>query len=214
MKRGMNLKKKHIIFDMDGTLSDTARATLAAIQAVEKKYDLPTITIDNIRSAMGLAGMEFFGHIYPEVPAEKLAPAGDEIDALESEKIAEIGEKILFSGVAEMLESLKKDGYILYIASTGSEHHVEVTLQSSGIKKYFTGISCGKPEKISMVREIINDRNPSEFLMVGDMFKDSEAARGNNIRALGAAFGYLAKDDYGLFDAIIDKPMDVYDYLQ
>ncbi|MCL2427096.1 MAG: HAD family hydrolase [Oscillospiraceae bacterium] len=205
--------KKHIIFDMDGTLSDTAVATYAAVRAAKEKHGLPEVTINDVHTAMGLAGLEFFRCMYSEVSDEKLINAGRDIDDVENEKIIEMGKNILFHGVTKMLEKLFENGYILYIASTGSEKHVKTVLQSTDIMKYFKSISYGRPEKISMVREIIADRNPDEFVMVGDMFKDSEAARGNNILALGAEYGYLAKDNHHLFDSILKKPMDIFDYL-
>ena len=65
-------KKKHIIFDMDGTLSDTAKATLAAIKKTEKHFRLPPVTESSIRDAMGIAGLDFYRRIFPNVPDDIL----------------------------------------------------------------------------------------------------------------------------------------------
>ena len=208
------MKKKHIIFDLDGTLSDTAKATAAAISRVEKQYELPKISISHIHAAMGLADLEFYAHLYPNESAEKLMKAGAAIDSLEEEAIKAIGKEILFPGVMDMLTGLVNNGYNLYIASTGSENHVYTTLISAGIEKLFTAISCGEPAKILMVKNIIAGRDPQKWVMVGDMFKDSEAARNNNILALGAGFGYLAEEDRRLFDGALSEPGEIYDYLK
>lgn len=208
------MKIKHIIFDMDGTLSDTAKATYAATTEGAKVYGFPHVDYMEILAAMGLPGLDFYSRLYPGVSAAELLTIEKQIDDGEECMVKSLGAEILFPGVFEMLEALIKDGYSLYIASTGSTRHVHATLQASGIEKYFTGIHSNRPEKVSMVKEIIAGRDVSEWVMVGDMFKDSDAARGNGIVALGAGFGYLAKEDEGLFDYVLKTPMDIFKILK
>ena len=206
-------KLTHIIFDMDGTLSDTAKATEAAIKQVETQFNLPPITDAIIRDAMGIAGLDFYRHMYPTVPEETLLKLEPEVDALELSAIQNLKQSVLFPGVVEMLTALKQAGITMYIASTGSNVHVHGTLQAAGIQDFFTGIHSGEPAKISMVQRIVGDSNPNKWAMVGDMFKDSEAARGSNILALGAGFGYLAKEDHTLFDAVLKAPDELLKYI-
>ena len=204
---------KHIIFDMDGTLSNTGIATLASVRKIEGKYQLPSLTLEEIHQAMGIGGFEFYKILFPTVPEKTLKKVEKEVDALEDLKIEEMGVHILFPDVYEMISSLNQKGINLHIASTGNTKHVNVTLTSSGILPFFTSISSNEPAKIEMVERIIGNGNRQEWAMVGDMFKDSEAARKNNILAIGAGFGYLSPDDYHLFDRIIDKPMDIHNIL-
>ena len=208
----MTVRKKHFIFDMDGTLSDTGMATAKAIKAVEKHYQLPTINNSHIRNAMGIGGLDFYRCLYPSVPEDILVKIEPEVDVLEQEEIQAIGADILFPGVNEMLAALVQAGHDLHIASTGSKNHVEGTLLATGIKPFFTSISCAEPVKISMVQQIILDTDPEDWAMVGDMYKDAEAARANNILALGAGFGYLAEKDFSLFDVVLYAPGDLLAY--
>jgi len=207
------MKKKHMIFDLDGTLSDTAKATSVAFDKMSKEKGLPEVTYDKIIAAMGLPDLEFYENVYPSLSKEKLVEIFKEADALEEEMIITLGEDILFSDVKNMLINLKKKNCSLYIASTGSKSHVNATFTASGIKDIFTSVSCGEPEKISMVKKIIGNSDKNEWVMVGDMYKDSEAARKNSILALGAGFGYLSAVDQKLFDSILWKPEDIYHYL-
>ena len=204
---------KDIIFDMDGTLSNTAIATLASVKEIEDKYQLPPLALETIHHAMGIGGFDFYKILFPTVPTETLKKVEAEVDILEDIKIAEIGKAILFPDVYDMIVSLKEKGYRLHIASTGNPNHVKVTLTSSGIMPFFTTVSSNEPAKIEMVRRIIGNGNPREWAMVGDMFKDSEAARANHILAIGADFGYLSPDDYHLFDRIIYEPMEIHQVL-
>jgi len=212
----MNPRKKHFIFDMDGTLSDTGKATLKAIKIVEERYrdryPLPSIDESHIQNAMGIGGLDFYRCLYPTVPEDMLIALEPQVDLLEHEAVQAIGPDILFPGVLEMLAALLQGGYDLHIASTGSKTHVEGTLQAAGITSFFTSVSSDEPVKIDMVQRIISGTDTEDWAMIGDMFKDSEAARSNHILALGAGFGYLAKEDYALFDAVLHKPGDLLAY--
>lgn len=207
------IMKKHVIFDMDGTLTATAQATSPAIKALAGKYGLPEITDAHIRAAMGLGGLEFHAKLFPDLPEKTLVDIADDVDALEAENITKIGRDILFPEVREMLASLAEKGHPLFIASTGSERHVGNTLKAAGITDLFTGIHCGEPQKIDMVKRIIDGGDPRNFVMVGDMFKDAEAAKGNAVTALGAGWGYLDHNEKGLFDAVLRSPEEIFFYL-
>jgi len=209
----MEKTKKYIIFDMDGTLSDTAIATTDALNEASFEFGLPLVTQNDVSSVMGYADPEFFYRLYTEHPHDLLNDVRYRVNYLEDKRIEEIGEKILFPGVSELLNDLFKKGCMLYVASTGSTEHVDVTLRAGKIKHLFDGIFCNKPDKVDMVGKIINGQDKNNFVMVGDMVKDSEAARGNNILVLGAAFGYLKESNHHLFDAILQKPEDLYGYL-
>ena len=205
--------KKHIIFDLDGTLSDTAKATSSAINEIAKRHNIPLVDYKLILEAMGLPGLEFYAHLYPDMPKEELLRIEPLVDDAEEQAIKQLGGEILFPGVYDMLAKLYKKGLQLYIASTGSKNHVQVTLEASGVGKFFSGVSCGQPTKISMLKNMVSGRDVNEWIMVGDMYKDSEAARASNMLALGAGFGYLTKQAESLFDYVLRKPEDIYDYL-
>ena len=208
------IKKKHIIFDMDGTLADTAQVTVAAFHELCGLYNLPKLSYDTIRNAIGIGGLDFYISLYPNQPEEILVDFSRKVENMEKIKTRVLGEKILFPGTGELLKNLSEEGYFLYIASTGDKNHVYSTLSSGKIDHLFTKISCGEPEKILMVKKIIANRNINEWVMVGDRHKDSDAAKANHILSLGAGFGYLNQEDFKLFDAVLHKPDDIYHYLQ
>jgi len=205
---------KNIIFDMDGTLTATAQATEIAIRALATEMSLPTVTTEDIKGAMGLGGLEFHAKLFPSLSEAQLVTVCHRLDQLEQENVIRIGRDILFPGVGNMLTRLVDMGYPIFIASTGSVTHVSTTLQATGIMDMFTAIHCDEPQKMDMVRRIIGDGNPSEWMMVGDMFKDAEAARANNIFALGAGYGYMHADNAGLFDAVVHTPDEIFGILE
>ena len=198
---------------MDGTLLDTAIATSKAFETVKEKHSLSKLPIEKIHEAMGLHGLEFHGFLFPDKSIDELGAIANDIDVIEDEMITEIGKDILFPGVSDMLKNLHEKGVAMYIASTGSKSHVNTSLTACGIKDYFSVISCDEPKKDEMVKKLIGNSDKALWAMVGDMFKDSEAAISNGILALGAGFGYLAKDEYSLFDEILKTPADILDYV-
>jgi len=202
---------KHIIFDLDGTLADTGIATLKAVNEIKVRFNLPEVTMDDIKRAMGLGGMEFHTNLFPDIDIMILEKSSEMIDILEDEEIIQIGKDILFPGVYEMLHKLHQKGIILYIASTGNRAHVTATLTAGGIIHFFKEINCDEPhKKLMLERMISSDKN--EWVMVGDMFKDSEAARYNGIKSFGAGYGYLKEENKKLFDVVLDKPEDIFLY--
>jgi phosphoglycolate phosphatase len=197
---------RHFIFDIDGTLSDTAKATAKVIGALSEKWGFPAVGEASIKEAMGYPSLEFCRRLIPMCDEGRLRRFEAELSFAEDAAIRVIGTAILFPGVADTLIRLREMGAELYAASTGSPTHVATVLEASGIRSLFTKICCGKPQKIEMVRKIIKMDDPFRFIMVGDKRFDAEAAERNGIHSVGAGYGYCAKIDYDLFDEIISHP--------
>lgn len=199
----------NIIFDMDGTLIDSAKIAIPAFAGVCPEFGLKVPDDEALISVVGYANPIFYFKLYPDEDKAKLLKFGEKIEAAELEITGTIGEGLLFDGVYKMLEILNKKGCRLYIASTGDKDHVYSCLKACGVFSLFEGIFCGKPDKEIMVAEIIKNDRDGNWIMVGDRRKDSVAAKYNNIFSVGAAFGYCAKEDFDEFDAVIYDPMDL-----
>ena len=117
-----------------------------------------------------------------------------------------LGKDILFPGIIDLLQALKARGAVLHVASTGDSSHVYGVLKTAGIQEFFSSISCGEPEKVQMVAEIIGKNQKETFAMVGDKAHDLRAARGNGITAIAAAYGYCSDTDAPRFDYVLRSP--------
>jgi phosphoglycolate phosphatase-like HAD superfamily hydrolase len=217
---------KHFIFDMDGTLSDTAKATSIACNEAAKKLGLPPFSLEQVKAAMGYPGIEYYQMLFRSVkPAvtiepgikqssmQELLPAfQEETDLGEAREIRRIGKGMLFPGIEEILEELKGLGAELYIASTGRPDHINLLLDVTGIRHFFKSICCGRSRKVEMTGEIISAAGASflgDWLFTGDRHIDAEAAKGNGILAVGAGFGYCLEEERELFDVIAESPGDL-----
>ena len=204
--------KLNIIFDLDGTLADTAVLTMKAFENLAHLYGLPVPSMETIRRAMGYQNPEFYNHIYPNEPEESVRLLGERVETEEQRLLPAFKADFLFPGVRELLAELKILNYPMHIASTGSEDHVYSILNKEGIKEFFTKVVCDKPVKTGMIAEIIGSGAKEDFIMVGDMKKDIEGAKANGIIIIGACYGYAQKDSG--FDMYIDTPAELLDIIK
>ena len=198
---------KQIIFDMDGTLADTAKVTIPACAEVSARLNLPPLSDESIRAAIGFANPDFYFKLYPNLTPETVLAFGEAVEEAEERIVWTMGEGILFPGILALLQALRARGIRMHVASTGDQGHVDAVLQTAGIEDFFTTISCGAPEKVDMVAGIISPGDPAHFAMVGDKEHDLRAARGNGIMAVAALFGYCT--DAAGFDHALKTPAEL-----
>ena len=204
----MNNKFHTIIFDLDGTLSDSGILTMEAFKQIAPLYGLKIPSKEMIQRTTGFANPEFYFILFPDIPRDIAERVGKLVEEAESKLLPSLSEKLLFKGSCELLLKLKENGFHLCIASTGDKEHVYSILDATGITSLFDVISCGKPDKTEMLCEMTKEKEKSGYLMVGDMKKDFEGARANGILSVGACYGYCKKE-LSDFDFYIDKPMDL-----
>jgi phosphoglycolate phosphatase len=204
----MGNKIHTVIFDLDGTLSDSAVLTVAAFKKIAPAYDLPIPSLDAIRKATGNPNPEFYYILYPDFPRDKVYEMGQQVEETEQGMLPSVRNELLFKDCLELLRALKRSNIRLYIASTGDTVHVMSILKETGIIDFFDIISCHRPDKIEMLRELTDDKSKNGYIMVGDMKKDYEGARANNILSVGACYGYC-KRDLTDFDLYIDSPLEL-----
>jgi phosphoglycolate phosphatase len=197
-----------IIFDLDGTLADSAILTMLALQVAAPKYGLPMPPEASVKRAIGYANPEFYHILFPGEPCEAVLALGEFVEQEELRILPSVCEKLLFEGCKETLLHLHARGLHLYIASTGDQNHVYSILEGTGIIALFDRIACGRPDKIAMLHELSAQRNKNGYMMIGDMRKDYEAARANGILSVGACYGYCNKEKTN-FDLYVDAPSEI-----
>lgn len=202
----------NVIFDLDGTLADSAVLTVEAVKRVAPEFGLEVPSNEVIRKTIGFANPEFYDRLFPGFPTETVRRAGEMIELEELGILSSMeGRDLLFAGCLELLEELRGHGYSLTIASTGSHEHVYAVLNAAKINTFFSDVYCDRPDKTDMLKAIIKGR-PKDFVMVGDMRKDSDAARANAILSVGACYGYCIREKSD-FDCYIEAPLELLNIL-
>lgn len=184
-----------IIFDLDGTLWDSTDVVVIAWNEVLKKHKElninKNITIDDLKSIMGLQICEIGKVFFPELSEELQLSLIKECCDIECGFLCDMGGK-LYDGLEETLTKLTQK-YKLYIVSNCQCGYIESFLSAHKMDKYFadfenpgrTGLSKG--ENIKLLMERNNLKNP---VYVGDTAGDYKAATFAGIPFIYARYGF------------------------
>ena len=188
---------KAILFDLDGTLTDSGEGIInCAILALEH-YGLPIPDREEMRTFVGPPLHESF--IRHGVPADK----ADEAIAIYRSRYIPIGafENTPYPGIRELLEKLKDQGYTLYVATSKPETTSVKILEHFDMAKYFDRI-CGasmdqsRSSKEAVIEYLLQLNGRSDnMIMVGDTKFDIIGAKAHGIPGIGVSWGYGKVED-------------------
>ena len=186
------MAKKAVLFDLDGTLTDSGEGIInCAILALEH-FGLPIPTREEMRVFIGPPLHETF--IRHGVPADK----AEEAVAVYRSRYIPIGkyENRPYDGIRELLETLQNRGYKLYVATSKPEGMSKDILNHFDLAKYFTMI-CGasmdtsRSSKEAVIAYLMEESGEKDnMVMVGDTKFDIIGAKHHGIPAIGVSWGY------------------------
>ena len=195
-----------LIFDLDGTLVDTAPDLLGATNAVMAAEGLPRIPPETLRHMVGFGArslieqaMEAVGRVL--APAE-LPPLLDIFMAHYRAHIAD--HSVLFPGVRETLTALKADGARLAVLTNKPQELADLLLPAIGIQHFFAEVyGAGRMGYVKPDARIFHDvvrdigGHDDGSVMIGDSITDLNTARAANAPCILFSYGYTpipAKD--------------------
>ena len=201
-----------LIFDLDGTLTDSKPGILGCLRDVIDARKIGDCgPLDRF---IGPPVEEWAADLLPQGSAEDRTALAREYRAC-YDRVGWSNNSV-YPGVAEMLAQLRTDGFPLYVCTSKHEHFAVRILEHFGIAQYFNAIygdridysSHSKSDLLARVlaQEAI-DR--ASVWMVGDRSFDIDAAHANGIRCLAAAWGYGTPEELALADAVAATPADV-----
>jgi len=212
-----------VLFDLDGTLLDTAPDLAAALNAtlqLNERVALPFKTIRPVVSHGGRALIELGFGIDPQHP---------EFEALRKQLLdfyeANIAvHTMLFPGMAEVLDELEKRGIHWGIVTNKPGWLTDPLLDALDLSPRATCVVSGdtlkerKPHPAPLLHACkLAGCQPEQTLYVGDAERDIEAGRNAGMHTLVALFGYLMEhdrpQDWGA-DALVEQPADILQYVR
>lgn len=193
-----------ILFDLDGTLVDTAPEIADTVNEVLESIGLPALPAEQIRDWIGHGARETVRHAWTHVAGE--APddsaSGVTLDDLML-RFAEIHSRRcgtnsrLFPGVRTALESLRQQGVAMAVLTNKESRFSKQVLECHGIDTYFDPIISGdtlaerKPSAVPAGHCLARHGvEPARALLVGDSSVDAETARNAGIRFWAVPYGY------------------------
>ena len=194
-------QKLTVLFDLDGTLVDTAPDLIRAHNHVMKKFGYPTKSIDELKNAVGKGAKAIMakGNGKWEWFDEKIKnEMTDEFLSFYKKNI--LHESTLLNGVKEFLIWCKNQNISMAVCTNKTEHLAIDLLKKIEIYDFFEYVSghntfeyC-KPDPRHLLRtiEMINgDKNKS--IMIGDSETDANAAKEAEIPMILLKYGYTEK---------------------
>ena len=208
---------KSILFDLDGTLTDSGDGIInCAILALEH-FKLPVPDRETLRVFVGPPLHETFMKF--GVPADK----AEEAVAVYRSRYVPIGmfENAPYEGIREVLATLKEQGHKLYVANSKPEWMAEEILKKFELDGYFDRI-CGatmdtsRTEKAQVIAYLLElNGGADNAIMVGDTKFDVIGAAAHNIPTVGVSWGYGTVEDMQEAGAavIVNTMQELLDYL-
>jgi phosphoglycolate phosphatase len=213
-------KITNVLFDLDGTLTDPAEGIVRCIQHSLTALDIACPPKEELTHYIGPPLREIFVSVCrtsDEVLIERAV-------SVFRERFSTVGlfENTPYSGVAEMLSTLHRESYQLFVATSKPQIFAEKILQHFALSAHFVEIHGNDLEgrlddKADLLRELLERRGlrPEESIMVGDRKHDVVAAAKNGVTSLGVTYGYGSEAE--LIDAGADylcrSPMEVVDQI-
>ena len=128
---------KVILFDLDGTLTESGEGITKSVQYALERIGKPEPDLEKLKVFIGPPLMEMFMQ-YAQID-EATAKQAVEIYR-ERYSVTGIFENAVYPGIENMLAQLEKKGYILAVASSKPEVYVRQILDHFGLTRYFTEI--------------------------------------------------------------------------
>jgi N-acetyl-D-muramate 6-phosphate phosphatase len=211
-----------VLFDLDGTLLDTAGDLAQALDALRAENALPPLGLERIRSFVSHGSSALVRLGFPSAPEAQFMRLRDRLLELYAEALCVHTRP--FPGMIELIARLEHDGTRWGIVTNKPGALTEPLLEAVGLRSRAGVVVSGDtlPERKPHPRPLLHAAErlgigPRECVYVGDAERDVLAARAAGMRAVVACFGYLGPGDDPRSwpaDAWVDEPLEIYAWLQ
>ena len=200
-------QKFTVLFDLDGTLVDTAPDLMRAHNHVMQKFGYPTKSTEEIRNLVGKGAGAMIGRSIWGQAKKEFGKVNDE--KVKKEMVTEfvdfygkniINESTLINGVKEFLNWCKNQNISMAVCTNKQEHLSNDLLKKIGIYDYFEYVAGSDtfdyckpdPRHLTSVVEIL-DGDIKKSIMIGDSETDAETAKSAGVPFILIENGYTEK---------------------
>lgn len=194
--------KTHILFDLDGTLTDPKEGITKSVQYALKHYNIQVDDLDTLCPFIGPPLTDSYKKFYGFTDEQAWEGV-----LIYREYFSDRGwhENKEYEGIREMLEALKNSGKILMVATSKPEEFAVKILEHFNLAQYFDFIGGADMEetrsrKGDVVRYVLEHSGLGEeaaerAVMVGDREHDVLGARECGIDCVGVLYGYGSRQE-------------------
>lgn len=186
---------KHIIFDLDGTLTNSKQGIVNAAIYAFRKMGIDKPPVDELNRLIGIPLQEYL-KIDGVLKDEQINEAVNHFRKYYAEKGA--FENKPYLGVLELLKELKDKGVNMYISTAKYEKYAKVVVDHFNISPYIkdlvgadaAGLHATKTELTASIISRNNITDLKHTVMVGDKDIDMQAGKNTNIDTIGVTYGF------------------------
>jgi phosphoglycolate phosphatase len=217
----MALPLRAILFDLDGTLLDTAPDMVGALNALRREHGLAPLPYEEVRPAVSHGAARVVKIGFPDAAAQSAAALQRRF--LEIYRGALSQGTRLFPGMEQVLYTLARRRLKAGIITNKPAWLTLPLLDEMGLRARFDCVVSGdtvaerKPHPLPLLHAAkLADVSPGECVYVGDAERDVQAAHAAGMPALVANYGYLREgEDSSAWtgDGYLDQALDLLDWL-
>lgn len=191
----MNNNYEYILFDLDGTITDSGDGITKSVQYALKSFGISVDNLKDLNKFIGPPLKDSFKRYY-NFDDEKA-----ELGLIRyREYYADKGiyENRLYNGIADLLEKLEKNNKKIILATSKPEVYAKEILKYFKVDNYFAFVAgadfeetrVNKGDVISYALREAKISDLSKAIMIGDREYDIIGAKENNIKSIGVLYGY------------------------
>jgi phosphoglycolate phosphatase len=193
------VKSPLVVFDLDGTLIDTAPDLIASLNHTIAVLDLPPLGFEDLTHLVGHGARAMIERAcalrgYPLSP-DAIAPLLERFIAFYTDTMP--GDSRPFPGIIAAMNTLKAAGFGLAVCTNKMESLALTLLKRLSLEDYFDAVTGGdtfavrKPDALHLVGTVERaGGNLSRSVMIGDSLNDILVARNAGVPSIAVPFGY------------------------
>ncbi len=213
---------KDVLFDLDGTLADTAPDLANALNAVRQSHNLEALSLATIRPTVSLGGNAMIKLAFGlEESDPGFSEIRDEFLNYYRDNIAT--ESALFEGIEQVLQRLEQSDMNWGIVTNKTEWLTMPLLQALDIDQRASCVVCGdtteyrKPHPAPVIHACeLMQSQPETTVYIGDAERDIESGRRAGTKTVVAMYGYIEEGvdpKAWCADDFVNTPGDIHECL-
>lgn len=206
----------YVLFDLDGTVSNTQEGIFKSIDYAMDKMGMPRMTAEEMKKYIGppltVSFVKFLG-MDDDAALKCLNAYRERYDA------AGVRECCLYDGIKEVMLRLKKAGVKIALATSKPQEPAEAILKMLGIydiPDFIAGATLDerrntKAKVIEYALQGLGNPDRKRTVLIGDRCYDAEGAEKAGINCIGVTYGFGTKDEFEKYgvNLIADSPEDI-----
>lgn len=190
----------NLLFDLDGTLTDPFEGITRCIAHALEEMGRPPPDRGDLRWCIGPPLRKSFARL---LNSDDMALAERAL-MIYRDRFGSIGlfENKVYEDIPGALDTLKKNGHVLFVATSKPEVYAERIIDHFDLRRFFKNVygselDGNRSDKKDLISHIIENEaiGSSETIMIGDRKHDMIGATANAVRGMGVLWGYGTKEE-------------------